>query len=148
MIRRPPGEWLDARNADNRRPHRPSRRARKRRAAPLARPLCACRVPIWVLSARHNTSVNANCPIIGLEGLLGLLGAVERLGESRLAQTVGEEGQRCPREKRLPPVSEQRRAGTAVAQAASDQPQTPAVADEPAPGAPARAEHASAGAKR
>jgi len=35
--------------------------------------------------------------------LLGLLGAVERLGESRLAQTVGEEGQRCPREKRLPP---------------------------------------------
>jgi hypothetical protein len=41
--------------------------------------------------------------------LLGLLAVVERLGESRLAETVGEEGQRCPREKRLPPVPERRR---------------------------------------
>src|SRR5215211_3691010 len=140
MIRRPSGEQRDARNADNRRPGKLCRRARKRPAVRRALQPCACRGSISVLSARHNTSISANCPIIGLEGLLGLLGAVERLGESRLAQTVGEEGQRCPREKRLPPVSEQRRAGTAVAQAASDQPQTPAVADEPAPGAPARAE--------
>lgn len=35
--------------------------------------------------------------------MLGLLAVAGRLGESRLAETVGEEGQRCPREKRLPP---------------------------------------------
>ena len=35
--------------------------------------------------------------------MLGLLAVAGRLGESRLAQTVGEEGQRCPTQKRLPP---------------------------------------------
>src|SRR5215212_1681760 len=45
MIRRPPGEWRDARNADNRRPRRPSQQARKRQA--ISRGSVTLRLP-WI----------------------------------------------------------------------------------------------------
>src|SRR3954447_22933233 len=50
MIRRPPGEWIDARNADNRRPDRSCRQARRHQVDCRARPLCAYHEPIWALS--------------------------------------------------------------------------------------------------
>src|ERR671921_994542 len=49
MLRQDFREWTDARNADNRRHNNPCRRARKLAATPRARPLCACRLPTWVL---------------------------------------------------------------------------------------------------
>src|SRR5215216_6195400 len=49
MLRQDFREWTDARNADNRRHDKPCWRARKLPATPRARPLCACRVPTWVL---------------------------------------------------------------------------------------------------
>src|SRR4051812_3962897 len=46
-IRRPPGEGIDARNVDSRRPGKPSRRVRRLPADPRALQPCACREPIW-----------------------------------------------------------------------------------------------------
>jgi hypothetical protein len=49
-IRRPPGEWIDEARGYIRRPHRPSRRAPKRRAISQARLPCVCRGSTWALS--------------------------------------------------------------------------------------------------
>src|SRR5215208_937547 len=83
------------------------------------------------ISANHNAPSNTNCPIIGPEGLLGLLALVERLEAAHVHK--GEEGQRCRPEEQFPPAHSHQRAASSVegaspgqSQAASGEPQPPA----------------------
>jgi hypothetical protein len=82
-------------------------------------------------SASHNTPINANCPIIGLEGLLGLVEVVEKLKEAAHT-TQGEVGQQCPKEQ-FPPACKPRLepASAIMVEAAADEP--PSGAGEPQP---------------
>jgi hypothetical protein len=82
-------------------------------------------------SASHNTPINANYPIIGLEGLLGLVEVVEKLKEAAHT-TQGEVGQQCPKEQ-FPPACKPRLepASAIMVEAAADEP--PSGAGEPQP---------------
>lgn len=91
-------------------------------------------------STNHNTPAVTNCPIIGLEGLLGLVELTERFLAASASER--EEGSRCTSKERYPPASERRPAACAVAQAAAGQPSSPAVAAQSTARAQARRIHA------
>src|SRR5215212_2457541 len=87
-------------------------------------------------SANHNAPSDTNCPIIGLQGLLGLLALVERLEAAHISE--GEEDRRCRPEEQFPPVHSRQRAASSVEGASTGQSQAASGEPQPSSATPLR----------
>jgi hypothetical protein len=101
---------------------------------------CTCpathQTSILSRSANHNAPSDTNCPIIGLEGLLGLLALVERLQAAHISE--GEEGRQCRPQEQFPPVHSRQRAASSVEGASTAQSQAASGEPQPSSGTPLR----------